>query len=411
MNIELALETADKINGISHNAKKVFVERNEVIDAMAITIASGQHMFMLGKPGTSKSLLVRYFSESMNMNFFRTLLNPDIVWEDLVGPLSLQSLRKDQWEHKWSGLARANFALLDEIGKASPQVANKLLDALEERLISTPDHDLPIPLHSAFAASNETLDLELSAIWDRFMIRLHVPYIEEPNNFFKLLTTEIDLENLQKFDVTSEELNNIRKTSKSIALNISSDVKDAMYELWSEIPGISPAYEDGDPISDRRWRNLLVCAAGKALIEEREKIVPNDLIVSKWILWSNFNDIEVIHNWIEEKFTPMVMDTRDIRALVVETITDCFDTYIDQDNMFKLDEPDFLSIVDSMESNTENGMSYSDACKVKFTVTNVNRLISELKDEDGTLPTKVILDKKLVDFMDRFVNNDSNILD
>jgi len=60
------------------------------------------------------------------------VLNPDITREDLVGPLD-PAVRNGEWRRKWSKFATRDIAFLDEIWKASPQVANMLLDGLEER--------------------------------------------------------------------------------------------------------------------------------------------------------------------------------------------------------------------------------------------------------------------------------------
>ena len=132
-----------------------FVARAEMAEAVAVALAAGEHVFVYGPPGTAKSSVLRCFASGIGGKFFRIVLNPDITREDLVGPLDPAAVRNGEWRRKWSKFATADIAFLDEIWKASPQVANMLLDGLEERLLTDGDQDLPIPLISAVAASNE----------------------------------------------------------------------------------------------------------------------------------------------------------------------------------------------------------------------------------------------------------------
>lgn len=288
------LETAHKIRQIGENARQVFIDRDDVIHALECALCSGEHMIMLGKPGTGKSALARYFAENMGLNFFRTVLNPDTVREDLFGPISAKALSEDRWERKWSALATADIALTDEIGKASSQVQNMLLDAMEERKARSADIEINLPLHMLVAGTNETLDDDSQAVWDRFTIRVIVRYISSAQEFSKLLG--VDTEQREVIPVDRDELIQLRYTAHQMSLRLSPEVKKTVIEVWSEISNQIPT-----PISDRRWKRWLKVAAGRALWDGRMEILESDLIVGKWILWEDIDHEKQIHSWLQEK--------------------------------------------------------------------------------------------------------------
>jgi len=106
---------------------------------------------------------------------------------------------------KWSKFAACDIALLDEVWKASPQVSNMLLDGLEERLVTDGDDDRPIPLISAIAASNEIPeDKAVQAAYDRFLVRLSVGYIRDPDDFRTMLVSNAGAQVMTSTITTSD---------------------------------------------------------------------------------------------------------------------------------------------------------------------------------------------------------------
>lgn len=310
--VEKALKAADKINQIGASAKSVFIERDEAIDALCVSLACGEHMIMLAKPGTSKSAIVHYFAKAMALNYFWVTLNPDTVKEDLLGPISMKALDQDIWTRKWAGLATAHIALTDEIGKASNQVLNLLIPVLEERKLVTPGGDKYLPIHTVIGASNETLDGDAEAVWDRYTMRVVLEPISSASNFEKLLST--DITNPPSIPVFEEELIILRATCDMLALNLSLDVKKKAVQIWSEIGSVKLA---DSHISDRRWKRWMRCAAGHALVRGSGVVEVEDLIVGKWMLWNHIKTERAkISKWLEEKVNEGLVKLRDAQALM-----------------------------------------------------------------------------------------------
>jgi len=156
------------------------VERDVEVRLLVLAALSGQHLLLLGPPGTAKSELARRLSavvdksssESGGVYFERTLTRfstPD----ELFGPLSLKALEDDRYERRTNGfLPSARVAFLDEIFKASSAILNTLLGVLNERTFDQGPLKVQVPLLCCVAASNELPDSEdTEALYDRFLIR------------------------------------------------------------------------------------------------------------------------------------------------------------------------------------------------------------------------------------------------
>lgn len=288
-----AIASAKKVRAIGNQARDNFIDREEMITAMERAMVSGEHLMVLGPPGTAKSAMIRFFAAAAGLSFFRRLLNPDTTREDLVGPIDPSALKEGRWDRCWAGLATADMALLDEIGKASSQVVNMLLDALEERKVTSGNLDKDIPLHLAMAASNETLSDEAEAMWDRFSIRLVVSFITDPNDFVRLL--QDTHKKAKEQAISGEELRMMRQACLEMAQSPSQAVVGKLLEMWTNIANVST-----ERVSDRRWKRVLVVAAANALLQGQDDMEVSDLMAARDMLWSRVDERRQIQEWVSD---------------------------------------------------------------------------------------------------------------
>lgn len=310
MTTRTAVETAAAIERIAMRAKNAFIDREDAIDALAAAIACGEHAIIIGPPGTAKSAIVRYFAAAMERTFFRRVLNPDTARDDLVGPIDPRAIAQGKWDRAWAGLATCDFALLDEVGKASDQVLNMLLDAMEERRVTSGDIDMGIPLHTAVGATNETIS-DVEAVWDRFTVRLWVKGIDNASNFTRMLTSDVD--DPGSDPITHDELILLRETTQRMAQNPPRPVIEKMVELWNGFGTVSSSR-----ISDRRWRRILRVAAGNALMCGFDQIRVVDLRVARWMLWDHIDEHDDVRLWIAETVVDDGNQLLDAQALLGE---------------------------------------------------------------------------------------------
>lgn len=143
---------------------------------MLLAALAGEHLLLLGPPGTAKSELSRRMAKLVGGTYFERLLTRFSVPEELFGPLSMRGLENDEYVRQTNGyLPTAEVAFVDEIFKANSAILNALLTLLNERLFDNGHSRLKVPLLTLIAASNELPESEeLDALYDRFLIRRHV---------------------------------------------------------------------------------------------------------------------------------------------------------------------------------------------------------------------------------------------
>ncbi len=170
-----------KVRLIEADLNGYLIGRRAEIRGAFLALASRQHAFYLGPPGSAKSYLASEVCRRIRGDqgsFFMIELNPFILREEIFGPISLREMReRDSLARKYKGfLPSASVAQLDELWKAPPALLNTLLRILNEREFRNDTEVIRSPLITAFATSNELppTDRSLDALYDRILLRYEV---------------------------------------------------------------------------------------------------------------------------------------------------------------------------------------------------------------------------------------------
>ncbi|MEM2788044.1 MAG: AAA family ATPase [Archaeoglobaceae archaeon] len=150
-----------------------FVGREEEARVVTLALATKQHAVLIGPPGTAKSATIMQASKMLNVPYFYILLNKFTTTDELLGYIDPVKFKNGVFErNKNNKLPTAKVAFIDEIFKGSSEVLNAILNIMNERLFVDIDGNVHrVPLHSLFAASNETPAEDLAALYDRFLMR------------------------------------------------------------------------------------------------------------------------------------------------------------------------------------------------------------------------------------------------
>ena len=158
----------------------VIGHENMIKALMAATVA-GEHVIIIGPPGTAKSYTIRMFSKLLNARFYSYLLTRFTSYDELFGTINVMELAKGQYIRNWSAIVSSEFVFLDEIFKANSAILNALLSLLQERVIYDPmsGQAMQTALWTAVGASNEVPeDPELQALYDRFAVKVFIDYLD-----------------------------------------------------------------------------------------------------------------------------------------------------------------------------------------------------------------------------------------
>lgn len=265
---------------------------------MAVRLAliaslAGEHLLMVGPPGTAKSLIARRLHLAFaKSSYFERLLTRFTVPEELFGPLSIKGLEEDRYERLTEKyLPTASIAFLDEIFKANSAILNSLLTLLNEREFDNGTRRDRTPLVAVIGASNELPDSdELDALFDRFLLRLHVGAVSK-ETFPHLIglrghaTPEVP-ESLKLTDADVKEIQAVAET-----VHVPDDVVALLCALreWCG--------EQSIKVSDRRWRKIVKLLQVSALTNGRETVSIWDCWLLQHCLWNKAEDREKIYAW------------------------------------------------------------------------------------------------------------------
>ncbi len=290
------------------------VERDLGVRLALLAALSGEHLLLVGPPGTAKSMVARRLHRALDGSaYFERLLTRFTVPEELFGPLSIRALEEDRYERLTERyLPTASVAFLDEIFKANSAILNALLTLLHEREFDNGVERVRTPLVAVVGASNELPeDGELDALYDRFLLRLHVgPVSAEGFATLLDLRGEAEPEIPAELRLTAEDLVEVRRGAEQVAL--SEDVKALLSDLraWCAAEGI--------PVSDRRWRKVAKLLRVSAFSHGRSTVSTWDAWLLQHALWQRPEQREAIYDWYAERVgAAAAMDPSSLAKIVV----------------------------------------------------------------------------------------------
>ena len=172
------------------------IEREEQIKMALLAAISGENILFIGPPGTGKSVLSRRITNVFsNVDYFEYLLTKFTTPEELFGPISIKELENDKFHRNIEGyLTDSEIVFLDEVFKANSAILNSLLTIMNERIYHNGYQKENIRTKIVIGASNELPreEYELDALYDRFLFREKINYIENTKLLFNI-TEEIPI--------------------------------------------------------------------------------------------------------------------------------------------------------------------------------------------------------------------------
>ena len=310
-------QLAAKLQSVARELDRVFLDKQEIIRLMVISVIAGEHMVLVGPPGTAKSALVRALARLVDARYFEYLLTRFTEPNEIFGPVDMMAFRAGQYQRRVDGmLPEAELVFLDEIFKANSAILNSLLTLLNERVFSNGRSVIKCPLISVFGASNELPnDENLYAIFDRFLLRVESNNLDS-YHFQNLVLRGVEHE-LDTFSGRSDsqtpllDAASLRRmhADAGTRLRFSEDFlttyKGLIFQIRSE--GIS--------VSDRRIVKLTKLFAASALFDGRQTPCDADFFILKHI-WNSVDQAELLNEIITPVVERYYRDNPEQRRLV-----------------------------------------------------------------------------------------------
>ena len=297
---------ATKIADATRALERGLVERETETRLLLLAACCGEHLLLLGPPGTAKSELGRRLSALCEGgSFFERLLTRFSVPEELFGPLSMKGLEKDEYVRKIDGyLPTANVAFVDEIFKANSAILNSLLTILNERLFDNGSERVEVPLLCMVGASNELPESEeLDALYDRFLLRSSVEQVSV-GGLSELLSLGGEAAIGSKSGAASAEVSLKPEDFANIRYEAAANttVPPNVIELISDLRTfLQDKCEPPVYVSDRRLLKAVQLLRVAAYTNDRAEVSEFDVLLLTNVLWQRPSEAVLIKDWILER--------------------------------------------------------------------------------------------------------------
>lgn len=277
----------ERLGLIRREIAKVIVGQQDIVDGALICLIAGGHVLLEGVPGLGKTTLLRTLSRVLHLKYSRIQFTPDLMPGDIVGSMIIDSDERGSKSLKFSpGPIFANLVLADEINRATPKTQSALLEAMQERTVTsgTTTHQLESPF--LVMATQNPIEMEGTyplpeAQLDRFLMKLLVEYPTKAE-----LSRIVDL-TIQKEDVTlstqadGEAILDLRRSAREVL--VAPHVQDYAIDL---VMGTQPSSEQAHALSKKFIRfgssprgaqALVECGRVQALMQGRFHLSVDDV--------------------------------------------------------------------------------------------------------------------------------------
>jgi MoxR-like ATPase len=271
------LEVGVRANSVLDEVEKAVIGKREALELLMLGVLADGHILIEDYPGLAKTLMARSFAQVMSMDFSRIQFTPDLMPSDVTGS-SVYNQRELDFEFR-PGPIFANLLLADEINRAPPKTQAALLEAMQERQVTTEGHTRRLGPPFLVLATQNPIEYEGTyplpeAQLDRFLLRMSVGYPARDDEWQVLAdraergTDEVELEPLLDRDALLAMQRAVEEVHVSEPVGLYMvDVAAATRNAQSIQVGASP----------RGSLALLKLSRSRAALAGRDYVTPDDV--------------------------------------------------------------------------------------------------------------------------------------
>lgn len=260
---------ARRVRAAIHQASAGLIEREVLAELIALSAVAGEHLLVIGPPGTGKSEVVRRVTRAVGGRYFEYLLGRFTEPSEIFGPVDLRKLKDGVVETETRNmLPEAEIAFLDEVFLGSTAILNTLLAVLNERVFRRGHTVHACPLRVCVGASNSLPEDEtLAAFADRFLSRVFVDAVPD-HALEALLEGGHGLSRVELAGASVADLDSLAELARAV------DVTPVRGELAACVRTLRGA---GITLSDRRAVKVQRLVAAAAALDGRSVASGADL--------------------------------------------------------------------------------------------------------------------------------------
>jgi len=270
-------DLAERADAALAEVERAVVGRREALELVLLGLLADGHVLIEDLPGLAKTLIARSFARVAGLDFARISFTPDLMPTDVTGS-SIYDQRAGDFSFR-PGPVFTNVLLADEINRAPPKTQAALLEAMQERQVTTEGVTRPLARPFLVLATQNPIEFEGTyplpeAQLDRFILRLSVGY-PSPDDEWEVLrrrmergVEEVSLRTL----LGPEDLVLMQRAVERV--HVAESLGRYMVELVNATRS-SPRAQVG--ASPRGSLALLHLARARAALDGREFATPDDV--------------------------------------------------------------------------------------------------------------------------------------
>ncbi len=170
-------EAKDIFEKIMKQMKKRIVGNENVIELMFASLLSEGHVLLEGVPGIAKTLMASTLAEVIKMGFKRIQFTSDLMPADITGG---NIYERETGSFRFiEGPVFTSILLTDEINRAPPKTQSALLEAMQEKQVSSGNQTFKLPEPFMVIATQNPI--ESTGVYplpeaqiDRFLVKIPV---------------------------------------------------------------------------------------------------------------------------------------------------------------------------------------------------------------------------------------------
>jgi MoxR-like ATPase len=257
---------------------KAVVGQLQVIDGLYIAVLCGGHVLLEGVPGTAKTLMARTLAAALDASFTRIQFTPDLLPSDIVGT----SPDSGTFEFR-EGPIFTDTLLADEINRAPAKTQSALLEAMEERQVTSDGVSRALGDRFLVVATQNPVEYEGTyplpeAQLDRFFFKLEVNVPEAATEIVMLRRVD---SGFNAHDLVAAGVTSIIDATALASVRAEVAAVRVSDEVLGYISAIVTATRTSPDLSlgasPRGSIALLLAGKAMAAIQGRDYVVPDDV--------------------------------------------------------------------------------------------------------------------------------------
>ena len=276
MNLE---ELSAELRRIEAEVSRVLVGQEALVEHVLVGLVARGHVLIEGVPGLGKTLLVRALSRVLGLSFRRIQFTPDLMPSDITGS-TLYSQKLGEFSFV-PGPVFSELLLADEVNRAPAKTQSALLEAMQERSVTTDGITRPLPEPFLVLATQNPIESQGTyplpeAQLDRFLLKLEVKHPSHAAEA-QLLANYVagfDPSELSHLNQVSSQASVLSMQRALGSIRITREIIDYVTDIVRRTR-THPSVSLG--ASPRASIGLLGVARAHALWEGRDFVIPDDV--------------------------------------------------------------------------------------------------------------------------------------